>query len=624
MASDCHHDDAMKATAILSRAVGILVAGAVIGLLTAQVLGACTNYAYLAETAGAGGQGAVGGQAPGGQGGESFDAGWGLYRILVTPNNDILEVDLGTEGSQTFVATGYYRDGAVEDVSDEAEWNSTTIGGFDGSTLQIPPADETGAVTTMVTASLEGVQGLAQLTVVTYRLDTDFFFFLPYEDEEGPQQKPLDFSTDVKSLDLFFAMDTTGSMDEEIANLQAALSFLVIPNVRNLVADSWFGAGAFMDFPVDGYGAEHGTDCGNGGLDDADQPFRLFQELTGNVAHVQAGVDALSDDDGYAIGCGGSNDRPESLIEAVYQVATGEGLLGPGLTSVPANDSGVGGVGFRQGSMPVVVPISDAPSHTIDEGAICDRPPPIPDFDMDYDGDVLSVAHTRAQTKDALNGICAKVVGVSAIDTSLNWPDNCFSLTDSEDLATATETRVPPEAWDVPARPAGCDSGECCTGFYGEGRAPDTDGLCPLVFKVDQNGTGLSQSISKGMEMLTRYAAFDVVTGTFGEEEGIYGEQLPSGTTTADFIQDIDPDSFDKPPPPPELPDPVITADGFDNVTPGTVVTFQVTAYNDFVEQTNVAQFFLARIRVLAGGCTELDEREVFILVPPLPFDPPE
>jgi len=37
-----------------------------------------------------------------------------------------------------------------------------------------------------------------------------------------------------------------------------------------------------------------------------------------------------------------------------------------------------------------------------------------------------------------------------------------------------------------------------------------------------------------------------------------------------------------------------------------------------------VAQFFLARIRVLAGGCTELDEREVFILVPPLPFDPPE
>ena len=80
-----------------------------------------------------------------------------------------------------------------------------------------------------------------------------------------------------------------------------------------------------------------------------------------------------------------------------------------------------------------------------------------------------------------------------------------------------------------------------------------------------------------------------------------------------------------KPTTPPGLPDPVIDLGigGFRDVTPGTVVTFEVTAFNDFVEQTNEAQFFEATIRVLAGGCTPLDERTVLILVPPAPVGPP-
>ncbi len=32
------------------------------------------------------------------------------------------------------------------------------------------------------------------------------------------------------------------------------------------------------------------------------------------------------------------------------------------------------------------------------------------------------------------------------------------------------------------------------------------------------------------------------------------------------------------------------------------------------------AQIFSAKIRVLAGGCTALDERTVLVLVPPMPI----
>jgi hypothetical protein len=58
----------------------------------------------------------------------------------------------------------------------------------------------------------------------------------------------------------------------------------------------------------------------------------------------------------------------------------------------------------------------------------------------------------------------------------------------------------------------------------------------------------------------------------------------------------------------------------FANVTPGTRVKFDVRALNDFVPQTDQPQIFRAVIRVLAGGCSALDQRDVLILVPPTPI----
>lgn len=533
-----------------------------------------------------------------------------LSSITVTPVNDILEVDLETPSQQAFSAMGGFMDDTSEDVTNEVTWASSNpaLGSFSGNVLEIPGLSEAGAEVTVITASLDGIEGYAQLTVMAYRMTgekTDFFFILPYEDPDGDQDKPLEFSTDVQSLDLFFAMDTTGSMYGSISNLQSSLSDLSL-EIKNQISDTWFGVGAIEDFPVDSYGSAQGADCGYGGSPLPDQPFKLRQVLTDDMVLVQSGVDSLSI--GTApIGCGA--DWPESHIEGLYQIATGEGLSGPGLTNVPPNNNGVGGVEFRDDTMPVVALVTDALSHAPGESTMCYT------NSVDYLGEVGLVAHTRQEAKDALAQICARVVGVAAIING--YPDVCLGLNDQEDFARDTGAMVPPEAWDVPQRPANCPAGQCCTDFNGGGRNPDPDGLCPLVFKVDSNGSGLGESLVTGIEMLTRYAAFDVFTEMEGVTEGTNGEPLPASTTTADFIKEVVPDSFQKPPPPPELPDPTMDTQYFYGVTPGTIVKFNVVAYNDFVEGTEKPQIFRAVIRVLAGGCTALDEREVFILVPP-------
>lgn len=537
-----------------------------------------------------------------------------LSAIYVTPTNLILEVDLNTPVAQAYEATGHFLDGVQEDLTGVVTWSTSTLGAFNGSTLEIPGFTDSGAEVTRITASHQGITGQAQLTVVAYRqsgIQQDFFFILPFEDPDGEVEKPLDFATDVRALDLFFNMDVTGSMYGSITNLQNALVGTVIPSVQSQVADTWFGAGAFMDFPIDPYGNLAGSDCGRGGWSNPDQPFILFQEITNNVVAVNSGVGSYSTATG-PIGCG--NDFPESLVESLYQIATGEGLTGPAPTYVAANHNGVGGVAFREGSMPVVAAVTDAPSHTVGEGISCSL-----SGSLDYGGLVAGVAHSRQETKAALDSICAKVVGIAALQSGYSYPVNCSPLEFLEDFATATGARVPPAAWDVPARPANCPAGQCCTSNNGAGRAPDANGLCPLVFLVDQNGTGLSDNIVTGLKMLTRFAAFDVSTETAGEAQGVNGETLPVGTSTADFIKAIVPDSFQKPAPPPELPDPSFDQVNFYGVTPGTVVSFQVHAYNDFVPATETAQLFRAVIRVLAGGCTDLDQREVIILVPPQP-----
>jgi hypothetical protein len=62
---------------------------------------------------------------------------------------------------------------------------------------------------------------------------------------------------------------------------------------------------------------------------------------------------------------------------------------------------------------------------------------------------------------------------------------------------------------------------------------------------------------------------------------------------------------------------PAIRDGKFAGVVPGTAVRFTIAAKNDVVMEGDAPQVFHARIKLRAGGCADLDERDVIIVVPP-------
>ncbi len=552
----------------------------------------------------------------GGDGGGSDDGSVGLHvltAIEVTPTNPIVELDLNQPSTQAFSAMGRFQDGNDMDISDRVNWSvvNPAVGTLTGTaTLNIPGFPTTTVEVSRIKAELDGITGEAQITVVAYRRSgpaQDFFFVLPYMPPTGEVAKPLDFGTAVPALDVFFLMDTTGSMIEEINNLRNALVNTVIPGIQNAVANTMFGVGAFEDFPISPYGGPRNNCFGFSGST-LDQPLTVFSNMTNVVSQLQTAVGQ------YVIGsqpkgCGSS--WPESSIEAMYLVATGQGLSGPGGTNVPASN-----IGFRPKTMPVIVTITDAISNAAGETRTCTSSALGGNVTTGF-GTAISTAHTRQQAKDALRAKCARTVGIAPVIANIG---NCSGEADLEDFATATGARVPPAAWDVGVRPAGCAANQCCTGMNGAGRAPDGNGLCPLVFRVNDQGAGVSTNVVTGIQLLTRFAQFDVTSERQGVTTDIDGNALPAPHTTADFIKSVTPTGFMLPPAPPVVPNPTFDASTFYGVTPSTRVQFDVKALNDFVMQTPDAQIFRATIRVVASGCADLDQREVLILVPPNPI----
>lgn len=520
--------------------------------------------------------------------GETVDQAAVLY-LLVEPAEAVLEVDLGDSASIPYTVTAVYADGTQGDVTAEASWSvaDPALGGMSGSTFESSALTDSTFASTILTAQVDGDEGQAQVTVAAYRLDSDFFFVLPWEDEAGEQAKPLTFSTEIKSLDVFVNMDTTASMDGAIANLQNAMVTNIIPSIQELVPDTQFGVGGFEDFPIFPHG-----------LAATDQPFELVQAITDDSNAVQEALLSLEVGDG--------NDPPEANFEALYQIATGEGLMEPSPTMVAENHDGVGGVGFREGSLPVVVSITNAVSHdTVDSS--CERL---------YSPEVAMVAHSRQQTVEALHGICARVVQIALAGGA------CSPMTDGRVLAEETGAVIPPEAWDIGGRPANCNPGDCCTGPNSAGVAPNPDGMCPMSYQAQFNGVGVGSSFSGAIQLLAAYGQFGVTSLVTGVDVDIDGQPLPPGTSTADFIRAVTP--FDHGPLPlPGAPEPTLGPTAFENVIPNTDVIFEIRAFNDFVEQTDQPRVFEANIEVLADDCGELDERAVFILVPPRTLTPP-
>jgi hypothetical protein len=431
----------------------------------------------------------------------------------------------------------------------------------------------------------------------------DFFFTLPFEGP--PDTGTFEIETSLESGDVVFNMDVTGSMGGPISGLRSSLRSAIIPGLASRIRDIAIGVSSFADFPCESYGAS------------GDQPFRLRTRLTTDTAAAQRGTDLLSLENG--------NDTPESGIESLYQIATGAGRsstpcvnTGSGF-SIPTFDAAaglipgvadgtVGGVGFRDSQVKVVVHITDAISQARGAGS--------PNSSVPYGA-------SEAEAYAALTAIDAKVIGVAVGSQFLPFlPADYPSLASQVNMARQTNAVVGTCAWGVGAdRPAGCSASQCCTGPAGAGEAP-SGGTCPLVFKVTTSGIGGSASIDSsvigGIQALLGGSLFDIRAVPRRDEV----EFASSGIDTACFLSAVRPTTATASgcsgvPTPADL-DADGTLDGFRGVSPGATVNFEIEAQNDCVEQIGVPQVFSAYVDLITSEGGSLGTKLVTILVPPL------
>jgi len=169
----------------------------------------------------------------------------------------------------------------------------------------------------------------------------DFVFLEPYMAPPDPLRDTLDFATDIRYADVYFLIDTTGSMGGAITNVRSSLSTPgtgIIDQVRASITDTYFGVGDFRDF-------------GDAWL------YRNLTDLTPDSAMAQAGVNMLA--------AGGGGDGPEGDVPSLYAVASG-GMVASSPPIAARTGCPAGTFGwpcFRSGAVPIVVLITDYTFH---------------------------------------------------------------------------------------------------------------------------------------------------------------------------------------------------------------------------------------------------------------------
>ena len=155
-----------------------------------------------------------------------------------------------------------------------------------------------------------------------------------------------------------------------------------------------------------------------------------------------------------------------------------------------------GGAGFREDALPIIVHATDAASHD----------------QADYHGyDSRIEAHGTEDTFHELEKLGARVIGLAArtpsdqpISDPLNPPG----------IAFRTGANVPPCAFDgsEPRTSGRCAESQCCVGENGAGRTPPAggDGMCTLSFRIQGDGTGLTDGIIRGIQALARFATYTI------------------------------------------------------------------------------------------------------------------
>ncbi len=215
----------------------------------------------------------------------------------------------------------------------------------------------------------DGYSDGGEITAGTDPLDSESVIDGIYVEvpERTTIEEDFDFELNIEMGDIAFIIDTTCSMGGTISAVASEFSTMV-GELATVLPDAAYGVGGHDDYPF-----------GSMGSVGSDKPFYLLQQVTTDTAAVQRGLGRLITHSGA--------DGPESGTEALYQAASGAGYDqncngsydasldvypfmadpsdpfggrgGDYYDSSTVGGGTVGGFGFREYALPVVVLASD-------------------------------------------------------------------------------------------------------------------------------------------------------------------------------------------------------------------------------------------------------------------------
>ena len=239
----------------------------------------------------------------------------------------------------------------------------------------------------------------------------------------GEASLELEFEAEYKLADIAFVLDTTCSMSSFARQVAASFSGIA-GEVAQRIPDVTFGAATFDDY-------NYGTGANEMGAG-ADLPWILLQQQTSDIGAVNDVLGRVQIHNG--------SDWPESAFEALYQAASGRGfdqscdggydanddvlpfIAGPGdAFSGVAGDvydpsvegtGELGGMGFREEVLPIIIYATDAQMRDPDAG-----------YNVPGSGSCNPGAAGFTTATNALNTLGAKAIGI-VVDNDGAGPQN--------------------------------------------------------------------------------------------------------------------------------------------------------------------------------------------------------
>jgi hypothetical protein len=312
-----------------------------------------------------------------------------------------------------------------------------------------------------------------------------YYFVLPYLDAPQPAENIVPLRTNLNQGDVGFLVDTTATMGGEIQNLKLNLP-TIIGTLEQTIPDLAVGVAGFDDFPSGVYGTPG-----------VDLPF--YVGPTGYVSTALAdnlgAVQALNVHDG--------GDKAESHVAAMHRALTDYYLIWDTGQMPPAGAPGgrYGTLRFRDGSLPILVVITDAPFHN---GRRAKTPLVLHDG-YAWNGQAPFPTPTIDDLVTAMKGKGARFVGISAVDGVRAGGD---PYEDMAYLVDQSNSYVAPSAF------GGIQCGTGLSGGFIQPDGPATvenpGGTCRLIFDISSNGAGLDTSVVKGVTTLLQSIKLDL------------------------------------------------------------------------------------------------------------------